>query len=102
MFIHQITIKECRIVKHIEQSKQPGIDEGKTRIGERVKAVGVIKPTLIFTMRALNLAVMTGRIGADEFQFFLRMLIRMTVGALGLTGQRFHTAVPVDLPEIDV
>ena len=39
---------------------------------------------------------------SDELQLGLRVLIRMAVGAFGLTGQGRHTSVPALLPEVDV
>ena len=38
----------------------------------------------------------------NEFQFGLRVLVWMTVGASGLAGKGRHTSVPALLSEIDV
>ena len=37
-----------------------------TKIGERVKTMCIIKAFLVFSMAALNLAVVAWRVGADE------------------------------------
>lgn len=39
---------------------------------------------------------------ADQLQFRLCVLVRMTVGPSGLAGQGLHTSVPARLPEVDI
>lgn len=37
-----------------------------TKVGERVEAVGIVEPLLVFPVAAFDLAVMAGRVGADQ------------------------------------
>jgi len=37
-----------------------------TKVGERVEAVGIVEPFLVFSVAALDLAIVAGRIGANQ------------------------------------
>ena len=61
-----------------------------------------VKPLLILAVAAFDLLIMARCVRANEFQFGLRVLVWMTVGASGLAGKGRHTSVPALLSEIDV
>ena len=61
-----------------------------------------VKPLLILAVAAFDLPIMARCVRANEFQFGLRVLVWMTVGASGLAGKGRHTSVPALLSEIDV
>ena len=61
-----------------------------------------VKPLLVLAVAAFDLPIMARCVRANEFQFGLRVLVWMTVGASGLAGKGRHTSVPELHSEIDV
>lgn len=72
------------------------------KIVQGVEGVAGVKPLLILAVAAFDLPIMARCVRANEFQFGLRVLVWMTVGASGLAGKGRHTSVPALLSEIDV
>ena len=56
--------------------------EFPTKVGERIEAMGIVEATLILTVAALYLSIVTGRIGANQLVSFSHFCDTLTGGMM--------------------